>query len=203
MGSHSFLQGSSWRRDWILVSCIAGELFIIWATGENVFICQLKFFWNFELMFQSCSWLLLWSVTCIFWRTSSSWVTNTSSFLCNLPTPGTSSAWHLLCTPRCDTRRLKVFWWWFYVPLSSLSHSVVHILLGSLWVFSFQHSGRVNSPWIYTSSFFVLCYCPEFAQTHVHYVSDAIPPSHPLSLPSPALKLSQHHGLLRWDSYSH
>ena len=38
----------------------------------------------------------------------------------------------------------------------------------------------------------VLHYIPEFAQTHVHWVSDAIQPSHPLSLPSPpALNLSQ------------
>ena len=37
---------------------------------------------------------------------------------------------------------------------------------------------------------------PEFAQTHVHWVSDAIQPSHPLSSPSlPALNLSQHQGL--------
>ena len=35
----------------------------------------------------------------------------------------------------------------------------------------------------------------EFTQTHVHRVSDAIQPSHPLSFPSPpALNLSQHHG---------
>ena len=108
------------------------------------------------------------------------------------------------CTPRWWHRRLKVFWCWFYVPLSSfLSHSIIHILLGSPWVLSFQHSGRVNSPWICTPSFFVLCYCPEFAQTHVHYISDAIQPSHPLSLPSPALKLSQPQGLLQWDSSSH
>ena len=33
----------------------------------------------------------------------------------------------------------------------------------------------------------------EFAQTHVHWVSDAIQPSHPLSSPSPlAFNLSQH-----------
>ena len=39
----------------------------------------------------------------------------------------------------------------------------------------------------------------EFAQTHVHRVSDAVQPSHPLSSPSPpALNLSQHQGLFRW-----
>ena len=37
---------------------------------------------------------------------------------------------------------------------------------------------------------------PEFTQTHVHRVSDAIQPSHPLSSPSPpAPNPSQHQGL--------
>ena len=35
----------------------------------------------------------------------------------------------------------------------------------------------------------------ELTQTHVHRVSDAIQPSHPLSSPSPAFNLSQHQGL--------
>ena len=36
---------------------------------------------------------------------------------------------------------------------------------------------------------------PEFTQTHVHWASDAIQPSHPLSSPSPpTLNLSQHQG---------
>ena len=36
---------------------------------------------------------------------------------------------------------------------------------------------------------------PEFTQTHVHRVGDAIQPSHPLSSPSPpVLNLSQHQG---------
>ena len=50
---------------------------------------------------------------------------------------------------------------------------------------------------------------PESAQTYVHWVSDAIQPSHPLSSPSPpALNLSQHQGLsnelalhIRWPKY--
>ena len=42
---------------------------------------------------------------------------------------------------------------------------------------------------------------PESTQTHVHCVSDAIQPSHPLSSPSPpALKLSWHQGLFKWVS---
>ena len=44
----------------------------------------------------------------------------------------------------------------------------------------------------------------EFTQTHVHWVSDAIQPSHPLSSPSPsAFNLSQHLGLFQWVSSSH
>ena len=43
----------------------------------------------------------------------------------------------------------------------------------------------------------------EFAQTHVHWVGDAIQPSHPLSPPSPlALNLSQHQGLFQWVGFS-
>ena len=37
----------------------------------------------------------------------------------------------------------------------------------------------------------------EFAQVHVHWVSDGTQPSHPLSPLSPALDLSQHHGLFQ------
>ena len=49
--------------------------------------------------------------------------------------------------------------------------------------------------------------CPslllEFAQTHVHWVSDTIQPSEHLSPPSPsALNLSQHQGLFQWVSSS-
>ena len=39
----------------------------------------------------------------------------------------------------------------------------------------------------------------EFTQTHVHWVGDAIQPSHPLSSPSPpTFNLSQHQGLFKW-----
>ena len=45
---------------------------------------------------------------------------------------------------------------------------------------------------------------PEPTQTHVHHVSDAIQPSHPLSSPSPpTVNLSQHQGLFQWVSSSH
>ena len=45
---------------------------------------------------------------------------------------------------------------------------------------------------------------PEFSQTHVHWVGNAIQPSHLLSSPSPpALNLSWHQGLFKWVSSSH
>ena len=45
----------------------------------------------------------------------------------------------------------------------------------------------------------------EFTQTHVHWLGNAIQPSHPLSssLSPPAFNLSQHQGLFKWVSSSH
>ena len=45
---------------------------------------------------------------------------------------------------------------------------------------------------------------PEFTETHIHWVSDAIQPSHLLSSPSPpAPNPSQHHSLFQWVNSSH
>ena len=50
----------------------------------------------------------------------------------------------------------------------------------------------------------VLHHLPEFAQTHVHWVNNAIQSSHPLSPPSPpAFSLSQDQGLFQWVSSLH
>ena len=50
----------------------------------------------------------------------------------------------------------------------------------------------------------ILHYLLEFAQTHVHWVDDAIQSSHHLSPPSPpAFSLSQHQGLFQWIGSSH
>ena len=57
----------------------------------------------------------------------------------------------------------------------------------SLWPHGLQHA-RPPCPSL----------SPEFAQTHVHWVGDAIQPSHSLSPPSPpALNLSQHQGFFQ------
>ena len=48
----------------------------------------------------------------------------------------------------------------------------------------------------------VLHYLPEFSQIHVHWVDDAIQPSHPLPPPSPfAFSLAQHQSLFQWSSF--
>ena len=45
---------------------------------------------------------------------------------------------------------------------------------------------------------------PEFTQTHIHWVGDAIQPSHPLSSPfPPAPNPSKHQGLFQWVNSSH
>ena len=69
--------------------------------------------------------------------------------------------------------------------------------------------------WLVVQSFLTLCnpmdcstpgfpdlhHLLELAQTHVHWISDAIQPSHLLSSPSPpALNLSQNQGLFQWVS---
>ena len=54
------------------------------------------------------------------------------------------------------------------------------------------------------TSLFVHHQLSEFTQTHVHWVSDAIQTSHPLSPTSPpAFNLSQQQGLFQWVSSSH
>ena len=55
-----------------------------------------------------------------------------------------------------------------------------------------------------TPGFVVHHQLPEYTQTHVHWVSDAIQPSHLLSSPSPpVLNLSQHQALFQWVSSLH
>ena len=43
----------------------------------------------------------------------------------------------------------------------------------------------------------------ELAQIHIHWVSDAIQPSHPPSSPSPTFNICQHQGLFQWVSTMH
>ena len=70
---------------------------------------------------------------------------------------------------------------------------IVFLLLSHVWLCDCMNCSMPG--------FLVLHYLLEFTQTHVHWVSDAIQPSHPLSLPSPlTLNLWQHQGLFQWVS---
>ena len=62
-----------------------------------------------------------------------------------------------------------------------------------------SHVQLFVTPWIAARTVLPVHHqLPELAQTHVHRVSDAILPSHPLSSPSPpAFNLSQHQGLFQ------
>ena len=64
-------------------------------------------------------------------------------------------------------------------------------LLVTSWIAAHQASLSITNSW-------------SPPETHVHQVSDAIQPSHPLSSPSPpAPNLSQHQGLFKWVSSLH
>ena len=61
-----------------------------------------------------------------------------------------------------------------------------------------------NSHGLHTPGLPVFHHLPELARAHVHWISDAIQPSHLLLSPSPpAFKLSQHRDLFQWDGSSH
>ena len=83
-------------------------------------------------------------------------------------------------------RRTHVHPW--LVPVSSVQFSSVQLLSH---VRLFEKPKNCSMP-----GFPVHHQLPELAQTHVHQVSDAIQPCHPLSSPSPpAFNLSKHQGL--------
>ena len=89
---------------------------------------------------------------------------------------------HILCVCVCVYRYIK--------NSVQFSCSVVSYSLGP---YGMQHA-RLSCPSPTT----------ELAQTHVHWVSDAIQPSHPLSSPSPpAFNLSQYQGLFKWVGSLH
>ena len=70
----------------------------------------------------------------------------------------------------------------------------------------FSHSVMSDSLWPHdysTPGFPVYHYLPKLAQTHVHWVGDAIQSSRLLSSPSSAFNLSQHQGIFQWVSSLH
>ena len=71
--------------------------------------------------------------------------------------------------------------------------------LGGVAVQSLRRVWLCNLMDCSTPSSSVLHCLPEFAEIRVHWVSDAIKPSHPLAPPSPpTVNLSQQQGLFQW-----
>ena len=90
----------------------------------------------------------------------------------------------------------------FYIRLADLLYGSVQ--------FSCSVISDSATPWTAAcqSSLSITNQLPEFIQTHVHEVSDAFQPSHPLSSPSPTFNLSQHRVFsnesdlhIRWPKY--
>ena len=86
-----------------------------------------------------------------------------------------------------------------FVSLGKLSFLFPCPLLLLVFVQSLSHVQLFATPLdCSTPGFPVLYHPPEFVQTHVHRVSDAIQSSHPLLPPSPpAFNLSRHQGLFQ------
>ena len=83
-------------------------------------------------------------------------------------------------------------------------HIWIVYLAGSMVIFQFSPVAQ-SCPTLYdpidcsTPGFLVHHQLPELAQTHVHWVSDSIPPSYSLLPPSPpAFNLSQHQSLFQF-----
>ena len=107
----------------------------------------------------------------------------------------------------CPSQSLRVYLdscplsWWF--------HPVVPPKQGSLSSVQFSSVAQscltICNPTDCSTPGFPVCHqLPEFTQTHVHWVSDAIQPSHPLLSPSPpTFNLSQHqcHSLARYQKF--
>ena len=80
----------------------------------------------------------------------------------------------------------------FHIRELSLCYCFFAKLCMPLWPHELQHVRLL-----------CLHHLSKFAQIHVHWVSDAIQPSYPLSSSSLDLNLSQHHGLFQRVSSSH
>ena len=89
------------------------------------------------------------------------------------------------------------------------SHPLVFPVCLSLMLRSYCCSVVQSCPTLWdpmdcsTPGFPVLHYLLEYAQTHVHWVNDAIHPAHPLLSSSHALNLSKYQGHFQWVSSLH
>ena len=114
---------------------------------------------------------------------------------------------------------MNLIYWMLYMCEYGCTHTYMcmcmtiytHIVQVYTYMYQFSSVQSLSRVWLFatpmdcsTSGFPVHHQLPELTQTHVHWVSDAIQPSHPLSSPSPpAFNLAQHQGLFQWVSSSH
>ena len=110
----------------------------------------------------------------------------------------------LLMTDITDTQRKTFINFWkqkYYIQRAETSKNSTRYQFSSVT----QSCPTLCDPMdCSTTGFPIHHQLPEFTQTHVHQVGDAIQPSHPLSSPSPpAFNLSQHLGLFKWVSSLH
>ena len=85
----------------------------------------------------------------------------------------------------------------FVIVVQSLSHA---------WLFAtpWAEACQVSLALALVSLKIVLHYLPKLAQTHVHWINNALQPPHPLSSPAPpTFRLSQHQGLFQGVGFSH
>ena len=211
-----FCKGSSQPRDWTWVSCIAGKFFTPWAIREALkskYAHLLKINhiqWNF---YKTSSILKVYTSYHLFIKeedlklTSVWWVSFLLKNLCGCSDEG----WLLLKTNKYLLFTMHILSVVLIYTSSPIGFSVCSFLPGDkASEAAFPLKQCFSCYCSITKSYLTLCnpmdcsmpgfpvlhHLSEFAQTHVHWVSDAIQPSHPLSSPSPpALNLSQHQGL--------
>ena len=125
-----------------------------------------------------------------------------------LPAAESVVSWQLSAGFHCGTRPWLLSWG---PPFSHINRHFIDIYEYYFCPPSFQFSSVAQSwPTLCnpmnrsTPGLPVHHQLPEFTQTHVHWVSDAIKPSHPFSSPPPpAFNPSQHQGLFKWVSSLH
>ena len=149
------------------------------------------------------------SVTCLAHVSLSAWLAKpgllhlVSGMFCTLP-----SVWVMLCLICLLSTTLVLCLWISIHPSTICLSNIYHLSL--ILSVCFYSSVSKSCPALCdpmnrsTPGLPVHHQLPEFTQTHVHWLNDAIQPSHPLSSPSPpAFNLSQHQGLFKWISSLH
>ena len=111
---------------------------------------------------------------------------------CRLWVYGVAQSWTRL---KWHSSSIHVYLFVFFF-LQTLCPFVIVQLLSRIWLCDSMDSSTPGFP--------VLHHLRDIAQTHAHWVRDAIHTSRPLLSPSfPAFNLSQHQGLFQWVSSSH